>query len=160
MTPTPLEGSLDGQHLRIGVVVSRFNSLVSDRLLEGALAELRRMGVPPQACQVARVPGAFELPVAARAMARAGQVDAVVCLGVVIRGATAHFEYVAQEAIRGVQDVALSTGIPCTLGILTTENLEQALDRAGGKAGNKGAEAAQAAVEMANLLRHWQAPGS
>lgn len=160
MTPTTFEGSLDGHHLRIGVVASRFNSLVTDRLLEGALAELRRMGVPAEACRVARVPGAFELPVAARALASSGQVDAVVCLGVVIRGATAHFEYVAQEAIRGVQDVALSTGIPCTLGILTTENLEQALDRAGGKAGNKGAEAAQAAVEMANLLRHWQAPGS
>lgn len=160
MTPTLIEGSLDGQHLRIGVVASRFNSLVVDRLLDGALAELRRLGVPPEACPVARVPGAFELPVAARALAQSGQVDAVVCLGVVIRGATDHFEHVAREAIRGIQDVALATGIPCTLGILTTDTLEQALDRAGGKAGNKGAEAAQAAVEMANLLRRWASPGS
>lgn len=158
MRPAPVEASLDGRQLRIGVIASRFNSLVTDRLLDGALAELSRLGVPAERIQVARVPGAFELPVAALALARSGQVDAVVCLGVVIRGETAHFEYVAQEAIRGIQEVALTTGIPCTLGVLTTENLEQALDRAGGKAGNKGAEAAQAAVEMANLLRRWQAP--
>ncbi|WP_068142185.1 6,7-dimethyl-8-ribityllumazine synthase [Limnochorda pilosa] len=155
-----VEGSLEGRGVRVGVVVARFNSLVTDRLLEGALGALRRMGVPDEAQWVARVPGSFEIPAAARALALSGRVDAIACLGAVVRGETAHFEHVAREAVRGVQDVALSTGVPCTLGILTTESLEQALDRAGGKAGNKGAEAAQAAVEMATLLRRLKGPGA
>lgn len=158
MSAPHMEGSLDGRHVRVGLVAARFNSLVTDRLLSGALGELRRLGVPDDSVQVARVPGAFEIPVTARAMALSGRVDAVVCLAAVIRGETAHYEHVAREAVRGVQEVALSTGIPCTLGILTTENLEQALDRAGGKAGNKGAEAVQAAVEMVSLLRRVQEP--
>lgn len=160
MSVHQLEGSLDGRQVRVGLVAARFNSLVTDRLLSGALGELRRLGVPDGSVQVARVPGAFEIPVTARAMALSGRVDAVVCLAAVVRGETAHYEHVAREAVRGVQEVALSTGIPCTLGILTTESLEQALDRAGGKAGNKGAEAAQAAVEMVNLLRRVQEPGT
>lgn len=160
MSVPQLEGSLDGRQVRVGLVAARFNSLVTDRLLSGALGELRRLGVPDGSVQVARVPGAFEIPVTARAMALSGRVDAVVCLAAVVRGETAHYEHVAREAVRGVQEVALSTGIPCTLGILTTESLEQALDRAGGKAGNKGAEAAQAAVEMVNLLRRVQEPGT
>lgn len=159
MSAPEVEGSLDGRQVRVGLVAARFNSLVTDRLLAGALDELRRLGVPDGSLQVARVPGAFEIPVTARAMALSGRVDAVVCLAAVVRGETDHYEHVAREAIRGVQEVALSTGIPCTLGILTTENLEQALDRAGGKAGNKGAEAARAAVEMASLLRRVQEPG-
>ena len=160
MSVPQLEGSLDGRQVRVGLVAARFNSLVTDRLLSGALGELRRLGVPDGSVQVARVPGAFEIPVTARAMALSGRVDAVVCLAAVVRGETAYYEHVAREAVRGVQEVALSTGIPCTLGILTTESLEQALDRAGGKAGNKGAEAAQAAVEMVNLLRRVQEPGT
>lgn len=160
MSASQMEGSLNGRQVRVGLVAARFNSLVTDRLLSGALGELRRLGVPDDSVQVARVPGAFEIPVTARAMALSGRVDAVVCLAAVVRGETAHYEHVAREAVRGVQEVALSTGIPCTLGILTTESLEQALDRAGGKAGNKGAEAAQAAVEMVNLLRRVQEPGT
>jgi 6,7-dimethyl-8-ribityllumazine synthase len=148
-----LEGSRDGAGLKIAVLVSRFNEIVGERLLEGALLALARRGVRDRDVLVARVPGAFELPVAARRIARAGRHDAILCLGAVIRGETAHFDYVAGEASRGIARVAYETGVPVLFGLLTTETLEQALARAGGAQGNKGAEAAEGAIEMARLLR-------
>ena len=153
MSPRILEGSREGAGLKIAVLVSRFNEIVGERLLEGALGALERRGVRARDVLVARVPGAFELPVAARRIARAGRHDAILCLGAVIRGETAHFEYVAGEASRGIARVAYDTGIPVLFGVLTTETLEQALARAGGAQGNKGAEAAEGAIEMARLLR-------
>jgi 6,7-dimethyl-8-ribityllumazine synthase len=146
------EGSLEARGRRFAVAVSRFNEVVTGPLLEGAAAAFRRHGIPDDDVEVAWTPGAFELPLAARRLAESGQFDAVVCLGAVIRGETAHFDLVATECARGIQDVALSTGVPCTFGVLTTESLAQALDRAGGKHGNKGWEAATAAMEMAGLL--------
>jgi 6,7-dimethyl-8-ribityllumazine synthase len=146
------EGSLEARGRRFAVAVSRFNEVVTGPLLEGAAAAFRRHGIPDDDIEVAWTPGAFELPLAARRLAVSGQFDAVVCLGAVIRGETAHFDLVATECARGIQDVALSTGVPCTFGVLTTESLAQALDRAGGKHGNKGWEAATAAMEMAGLL--------
>ena len=153
MSPRILEGSREGAGLKIAVLVARFNEVVGERLLEGALGALERRGVRARDVLVARVPGAFELPVAARRIARAGRHDAILCLGAVIRGETAHFEYVAGEASRGIARVAYDTGVPVLFGVLTTETLEQALARAGGAQGNKGAEAAEGAIEMARLLR-------
>ncbi len=146
-------GAPDASGLRIGIVVSRYNDVVSVPLLEGALEELEHLGADTGDVQVAWVPGAFEIPIAARELAARGDVHAVVCLGAVIRGDTAHFDYVAGEAARGIASVHLTTGVPATFGVLTVDTLEQALDRAGGKHGNKGAEAAAAAVEMVVLLR-------
>ena len=146
------EGALEGRGRRVAVVVSRFNDVVTSRLLEGALAALRRHGVGDEDVEVAWTPGALEIPLAAQRLARSEQFDAIVCLGAVIRGDTAHFDYVAGGCAQGVQRVALETGVPCTFGVLTTETLEQALDRAGGKHGNKGWDAAEAALEMADLL--------
>lgn len=151
-------GSLDASGMRIGIVVSRYNDLISTPLLEGALEALERHGAAPGDVTVAWVPGAFEIPVAARELAEHGGVEAVVCLGAVIRGETAHFDYVAGEAARGVASVHATTGVPATFGVLTVDTLEQATDRAGGKYGNKGAEAALAAVEMASLLRELRRP--
>jgi 6,7-dimethyl-8-ribityllumazine synthase len=146
------EGSLEARGRRFAVAVSRFNDVVTGPLLEGAVAAFRRHGIAEDDVEVAWTPGAFELPLAARRLADSGQFDAVVCLGAVIRGETAHFDYVAAECARGIQDVALATGVPCSFGVLTTDSLTQALDRAGGKHGNKGWEAATAAIEMAGLL--------
>ena len=146
------ESQLDAAQLRFAVVVSRFNHLVSVRLLEGCTAELTRRGAASEDVHVAWVPGAYELPLAARALASSGRYDAVVTLGVVIRGGTPHFEYVCSEAARGCASVALATGVPVAFGVLTTDDLEQALERAGGPHGNKGAEAALCAIEMARLL--------
>ncbi len=151
-------GKLDATGMRIGIVVGRFNDVVSQRLLEGAMDILVRHGAKEADIVVAWVPGAFEIPVAARELAEHGNVDAVVCLGVVIRGETAHFDLVAGEAARGVASVHPATGIPAGFGVVTAETLEQALDRAGGKAGNKGADAALAAVEMVSLLRTLRQP--
>ena len=151
MTRT-IEGSFDGRHLRIAVIASRFNETISKQLLDGALDCLRRHGVPEEFISVAWVPGAFELPAAASRFASSGEVDAIVCVGAVIRGDTAHFDFVAGHAMTGIGKVALDSGIPVTAGVLTTENVEQATDRAGGKMGNKGFEAALAAIEMANLF--------
>ena len=148
-----VEGSLDASQVRVAVVVSRFNEMVTERLLAGALASLDRMGQPASERTVIRVPGAWELPLAAAQAARSGRVDAVVALGALIRGATPHFDHIASQASAGLAAVARETGIPVGFGLLTTESPEQALDRAGGKAGNKGAEAAAAAVEMVQLLR-------
>jgi 6,7-dimethyl-8-ribityllumazine synthase len=150
-------GSLDGRGLRIGVVVSRFNELVTDRLLAGALEALRASGVGERDVVVARVPGAFEIPFAARELATAAGVDAVVAVGCVIRGETLHFDIVAGESAAGLRTVALTTGVPVLNAILTTDTLEQALDRAGGKAGNLGRTAGQGAIEMARLRRAIQA---
>lgn len=147
------EGSLVGSGLRIAVVVSRFNELVVDRLLEGAVNSLRRHGVGDEDIAVARVPGAFEIPVVAQELAKSAKYDAVICLGAVIRGATAHFDYVAGPMASSLASLGLTTGVPILFGVLTTDTIEQALERAGSKAGNKGSDVAVAAVEMANLLR-------
>lgn len=145
--------AIDAGGMRIGIVVSRFNDVVSVPLLDGALEALEDLGATIADVQVAWVPGAFEIPIAARELALQGDVHAVVCLGAVIRGDTAHFDYVAGEAARGIASVHRTTGVPATFGVLTVDTLEQAMDRAGGKHGNKGAEAAIAAVEMVVLLR-------
>lgn len=147
------EGTLVAADLRIGIVVSRFNNLISDRLLEGALDILRRHGASDDNIAIARVPGAFEIPVIAQEMAASGQYDAVITLGAVIRGATAHFDYVAGPLASSLANIALSTKVPVLFGVLTTDTIEQAVERAGTKAGNKGADVAVAAIEMANLLK-------
>lgn len=147
-----IEGSFAGAHLRVAIVASRFNEAIVERLLDGARDCLARHEVPDEYVTVAWVPGAFELPQAANRLARSGEFDAVVCVGAVIRGDTPHFDYVAGEAARGVGEVALATGVPISFGVLTTDSVEQADDRAGGKMGNKGFEAALAALEMANLF--------
>lgn len=151
MTRT-IEGSYEGRHLRVAVVASRFNETISKQLLEGAVDCLKRHGVPEEFITIAWVPGAFELPSAAQRIASSGEVDAIVCVGAVIRGDTAHFDFVAGHAMNGIGRVALETGVPVSAGVLTTENVQQATDRAGGKMGNKGFEAALAALEMANLF--------
>jgi 6,7-dimethyl-8-ribityllumazine synthase len=148
-----LEGALDGAGLRVCVVVSRWNEFVTRRLLEGAEKVLRERGLADGDVTVAWVPGAFELPTAAKWAAASGRYDAVVCLGAVIRGETAHFEYVAGGAAEGIRQAAQETGVPVIFGVLTVDTVEQALSRAGGKDGHKGEEAALAAIEMANLRR-------
>jgi len=145
------ESRVDASALRFGVVVSRFNHLVSVRLLEACTTELLRRGAASEDVHVAWVPGAYELPLAARALARSGRYDAIVTLGVVIRGGTPHFEFVCRGVTDGVQAVMRDTGVPVAFGVLTTDDLEQALERAGGAHGNKGAEAALVAIEMARL---------
>jgi 6,7-dimethyl-8-ribityllumazine synthase len=149
-------GNLVGNGLRIGIVTSRWNNFMGSKLLEGAQDALIRHDVNAQDIDVAMVPGSFELPLAAQKMATSGRYDAVVCLGVVIRGATPHFDYVAGEAAKGIAQVGLKSGIPVTFGVITSDTLEQAIERAGSKAGNKGVEAALAAIEMANLLRQME----
>lgn len=141
-----------GPDLRIGIVVSRFNDFITRRLLDGALDTLERHGVKADAVDTAWVPGAVEIPVAAQALARSGRYNAVITLGAVIRGATTHYDYVCSMVASGVNQVALDTSVPVIFGVLTTDTLEQAIERAGSKAGNKGSEAAVAAIEMANLL--------
>ena len=147
-----IEGGLRADGKRFGIVVSRFNGLVSKQLLEGAEDCLRRHGGEPEDVDVVRVPGSFEIPLVAGKMARTGRYDAVICLGAVIRGSTPHFDYVANEVSRGIASVGLESGVPCLFGVLTTDTIEQAIERAGTKAGNKGWEVALAAVEMVNLL--------
>ncbi|EII2684444.1 6,7-dimethyl-8-ribityllumazine synthase [Staphylococcus pseudintermedius] len=151
------EGQLNGKGLKIGVVVSRFNDLITGRLLDGAQDALRRHQVAEGSIDVAYVPGAFELPIVAKKMAQTGKYDAVVTLGCVIRGATSHYDYVCNEAAKGIAKASDDTGVPVIFGVLTTENIEQAIERAGTKAGNKGAESAVGAIEMANLLRQMNA---
>jgi 6,7-dimethyl-8-ribityllumazine synthase len=155
-----LEGALEGAGLRICVVVARWNEFVTRRLLEGTERRLGERGVANGDVTVAWVPGAFEIPTAARWAASSGKFDAVICLGAVIRGETAHFEYVAGGAAEGIAAVSRETGVPVIFGVLTVDNVEQALSRCGGKDGHKGEEAAQAAIEMANLrklLGEWTA---
>lgn len=151
-TPT-LAGELDARGLRFGVVVSRFNSFITERLLAGALDGLRRTGAREKDVDIVRVPGSFEIPAAARALAEAGDVHAVICLGCLLRGETLHYEVIANEVVRGIGQSAQETGVPHALGVLTCDTLEQAIDRAGLKSGNKGFEAALSAVEMARLQR-------
>ncbi|MDQ4005800.1 MAG: 6,7-dimethyl-8-ribityllumazine synthase [Actinomycetota bacterium] len=146
------QGETEARGRRFAVAISRFNGIVTSKLLEGALAAFRRQGVTDDDVEVAWTPGAFELPITALRLARSGQFDAVVCLGAVIRGQTPHFEFVADQAAAGVQRVGLETGVPCIFGVLTTEDLDQAMERAGGTHGNKGWESAMAAIEMAGLM--------
>lgn len=147
------EGRLVGTGLRFAIVVSRWNELITNRLLEGARDGLRRHGVAEDAIDVAWVPGSFELPLICKQMAESGRYDAIIALGAVIRGATSHYDHVAGAATSGVAQVGLQTGVPCIFGVITTENIEQAIERAGTKAGNKGFDAATAAIEMATLLQ-------
>ncbi|MBL0387611.1 6,7-dimethyl-8-ribityllumazine synthase [Tumebacillus sp. ITR2] len=146
-----LEGNLIGTGLRVGVVVGRFNEFIGSKLLGGALDAFKRHGVDEDAVDVAWVPGAFEIPLIAQKMSASGKYDAVITLGAVIRGSTPHFDYVCNEAAKGVSKVALDTGVPTIFGVLTVDSIEQAIERAGTKAGNKGWEAAVTAIEMANL---------
>lgn len=147
------EGSLVGSDLKIGIVVARFNDFITSKLLEGAEGTLKRHGVKEANIDIAWVPGAFEIPVAAGKMAAKDEYDAVVTLGAVIRGSTPHFDYVCGEAAKGVSNAAIQSGKPVIFGVLTTETIEQAIERAGTKAGNKGSEAATAAIETANVIR-------
>jgi 6,7-dimethyl-8-ribityllumazine synthase len=149
---TYIEGDLQATGKKIGIIVSRFNSFVSERLLEGALDTLLRSGAEDEAIDVVRVPGAFEIPLMAQRMAKSGNYDAIICLGAVIRGATSHYDLVANEAAKGIAGVGLESGVPTIFGVLTTDTIEQAIERAGSKAGNKGCDAALAAIEMINLL--------
>ncbi len=151
--PTTYEGKLVAEGLRFGIVVSRWNAFITERLLEGALDALVRHGVGEANITVARVPGTWEIPVAAQKMANSNRFDAVICIGCLIRGATPHFDYLAGEVTKGIGAIMMQTGLPLTYGVLTVENIEQAVERAGTKAGNKGAEAAMAAIEMANLMK-------
>jgi len=147
-----IEGHLRGDGQKLGIIVARFNSFISEKLLEGAVDSLVRSGVKEEDIDVARVPGAFEIPLIAQKMAGSGKYDAVICLGTVIRGATPHFDYVAGEVAKGTAQVMLESGVPVLFGVLTTETIEQAIERAGSKAGNKGSDVAVAALEMINLL--------
>ena len=149
--PAGIEGDLKAAGKRFGIVVSRFNAFITERLLQGALDGLRRMGARPADIEIMRVPGSFELPLGARTLAESGKFDAVICLGCLLRGDTAHYDVIVNEVARGIGQSAQETGVPHAFGVLTCETLEQAIDRAGLKMGNKGLEAALAAVEMANL---------
>ena len=151
--PTTYEGNLIGTELKIGIVVSRFNGFITTKLLDGALDSLKRHGVNLEDVDVFWTPGSFEIPATAKRLAEKGRYDAIVCLGAVIRGATPHFDYVANESAKGIAQVGMNTGIPVIYGVITTDTIEQAIERAGTKAGNKGAEAAVTAIEMANLYR-------
>lgn len=147
------EGKLVSEGLKFGVIVARFNEFIGGKLLSGALDGLKRHGTLEEEVEIAWVPGAFEIPLVAKKMAKSGKYDAVICLGAVIRGATSHYEYVSGEVTKGIASVTLETGVPVIFGVLTTENIEQAIERAGTKAGNKGYDAAVTAIEMANLLK-------
>ena len=151
--PPIIEGHLDAQGLKFALVASRFNDLVTSRLVEGALDGLVRHGADPKNLTLVKVPGSFELPQAAAKLAKQGTYDAVVALGCLIRGETAHFDLLAAEAVKGLAQVAVSSGVPVIFGVLTCDTMEQAIDRAGGKAGNKGWDAALAAIEMVSLFR-------
>ncbi len=148
-----LEGFFEGEGVKIGIVVSRFNVFITQKLLDGALDTLKRHKVSEDNIYVVWVPGAFEIPLVAKKLAQTNKFDAVICLGAIIRGATPHFEYVAAEASKGVAQVMLETGVPVIFGILTTDTIEQAIERAGTKAGNKGCEAALSALEMISLIK-------
>ena len=147
------EGALVSEKIRIGIVAARFNEFITSKLLGGAVDCLKRHGVSEEDMEVAWVPGAFEIPLIASKMAGCGKYDAVICLGAVIRGSTTHYDYVSSEVSKGIAQVSLSSGIPVMFGVLTTENIEQAIERAGTKAGNKGFDCATGAIEMVNLIR-------
>ncbi|QGU93882.1 6,7-dimethyl-8-ribityllumazine synthase [Clostridium bovifaecis] len=147
------EGNLVADGLKLGIVVGRFNEFIGSRLLSGALDGLKRHGVKEDEVEILWVPGAFEIPLAAKKMAKSNKYDAVICLGAVIKGSTPHFDYVSSEVSKGVANVSLETEVPVIFGVLTTDSIEQAIERAGTKAGNKGYEAAITAIEMSNLLK-------
>ena len=147
------EGKLVSSNIKVGIVVARFNEFITSKLLSGAMDGLLRHNVKEEDIQVAWVPGAFEIPLIASKMAKSGKYDAVICLGAVIRGSTSHYDYVCNEVSKGIAAVSLETGIPVMFGVLTTENIEQAIERAGSKAGNKGSECAEGTIEMVNLIR-------
>ena len=147
------EGNLVAQDMKVGIVVARFNEFITSRLLGGALDGLKRRGVEEAHIHTAWVPGAFEIPLIASKMAKSGSYDAVICLGAVIRGSTSHYDYVCNEVSKGIAAVSLETGVPVMFGVITTENIEQAIERSGSKAGNKGFECVEGAVEMVNLIR-------
>lgn len=149
-----LEGNLTAEGLKLGIVVARFNEFITSKLLSGAIDTLHRHGANDDDVDVAWVPGAFEIPLAAKKMAETKKYDAIICLGAVIRGSTSHYDYVCNEVSKGVAQVGMSTGVPTIFGVVTTENIEQAIERAGTKAGNKGVDSAMAAMEMANLLKN------
>ena len=151
--PKTHEGNLIATGLKFGLVVSRFNDFITSKLLDGALDALKRHGAKDEDIEVVWVPGSFETPFAARAMAKSGKFDAVICLGCLIRGGTPHFDFIAAENAKGIAQVGMETGVPTIYGVITTDNIEQAIERAGTKAGNKGAAAAVSGIEMANLMR-------
>jgi len=151
--PKVLEGKIDAEGLKFGLVVSRFNNFINDRLLEGALDALTRNGAEAENLFIVKVPGAFEIPLTAKKMVNSGMYDAVICLGCVIRGATPHFEYISSEVAKGIAKVSLESGVPVSFGVITADNLEQAIERAGTKVGNKGWDAALSAIEMINLFK-------
>ena len=150
------EGKLVSEDIKVGIIVARFNEFITSKLLSGALDTLTRHEVKEENIQVAWVPGAFEIPLIASKMAESGKYDAVICLGAVIRGSTSHYDYVCSEVSKGIASVSLKSGIPVMFGVLTTENIEQAIESAGSKARNKGSECAQGAIEMVNLIREIQ----
>ena len=150
------EGKLVSEDIKVGIIVARFNEFITSKLLSGALDTLTRHEINEENIQVAWGPGAFEIPLIASKMAESGKYDAVICLGAVIRGSTSHYDYVCNEVSKGIASVSLKSGIPVMFGVLTTENIEQAIERAGSKAGNKGSECAEGAIEMVNLIREIQ----
>ncbi|SHI67277.1 6,7-dimethyl-8-ribityllumazine synthase [Geosporobacter subterraneus DSM 17957] len=149
------EGNLVAKEFKAGIIVGRFNEFIGGKLLSGAIDGLKRHGVEEKDIEIAWVPGAFEIPLAAKKMAKSGKYDAIICLGAVIRGSTSHFDYVASEVSKGIASVSLDTEIPVIFGVLTTDTIEQAIERAGTKAGNKGYEAAVTAIEMVNLFKEF-----
>jgi 6,7-dimethyl-8-ribityllumazine synthase len=155
-----IEGDLSAKGLRFAIIAGRFNSFITDRLLAGALDALKRSGCAEEHIEIVRVPGSWEMPVVARELARGKKYDAIIALGAVIRGETPHFDYVAGEAARGLAQAAADTGVPIGFGVLTTNTVEQAVDRAGVKGGNKGFDAAMTAIEMANLMRRLRKPSA
>ena len=151
-----MEGKLVAQDIRVGIVASRFNEFITSKLLGGAIDGLLRHGTKEENIQVAWVPGAFEIPLIASRMAKSGKYDAIICVGAVIRGSTSHYDYVCNEVSKGIASVSLETGVPVMFGVVTTENIEQAIERAGTKAGNKGYDCALSAIEMVNLIREME----
>lgn len=154
--PKLIEGKIVAKGMKFGIVASRFNDFICGRLIDGAIDALTRAGADEKDIIIYKVPGAFELPLAAKKVAKSNRFDAVICLGAVIRGATPHFEYISAEVSKGIANVGLETEIPVVFGVLTTDNIEQAIERAGTKSGNKGADAAMSAIEMVDLLRKIQ----
>lgn len=153
------EGKLVSKNIRVGIVAARFNEFITNKLLSGAMDALLRHDVKEEDIRVAWVPGAFEIPLIASKMAKSGKYDAIICLGAVIRGSTSHYDYVCNEVSKGIASVSLDTGVPVMFGVLTTENIEQAIERAGTKAGNKGFDCATGAIEMVNLIRAIEVDG-
>ncbi len=158
--PSIIEGDLSAKGLRFAIIVGRFNAFISERLLAGALDALTRSGCTEENIEIVRVPGSWEMPVMARELVKMKRHDAIIALGAVIRGDTPHFDYVAGEMARGLAEVARESGVPIAFGVLTTNNVEQAVDRAGAKSGNKGFDAAMSAIEMANLMRRLRQPSA